>query len=81
MTAFDIAGLVGDALILGSYGAAQAGRLDVRRPLSLSLNALGAGLIIVSMIRAFNLPAFIVEAAWALIALGGIARYALRSRR
>lgn len=81
MTPFDAAGLVGDVIFLGSYAAAQTGRLDVRSPVSLALNALGAALILVSLIRAFNLPAFIVEAAWGLIAIAGLVRHALNRRR
>jgi len=77
---FDIAGLVGVVMILGAYVGAQLHRLDPARPPSLLLNLAGAGLILVSMIRAFNLPAALVEAAWALAALVGLVRLLLRRR-
>jgi hypothetical protein len=77
---FDIAGLVGVVMILGAYLAAQLHRLDPAKPPSLLLNLCGAGLILVSMIGAFNLPAALVEAAWALAALFGLVRLLLRKR-
>jgi hypothetical protein len=80
MSPFDAAGLVGDAVILGAYGAVQLKWLDSIRPPALALNFIGAGLILLSLTKAFNLPAAIVEAAWALIALFGLVR-ALWERR
>ena len=81
MTAFDAAGLVGDAVILGAYAAVQLKWLDSIRPPALALNLIGASLILVSLTRAFNLPAAIVEAAWALIALFGLVRALMEGRR
>jgi hypothetical protein len=82
MNAFDIAGLVGVALILAGYAAATAGRLHPKGAPSLLVNFVGASLILLSLTRKFNLPAAIVEAAWALIALVGLIRIALgRVRR
>jgi hypothetical protein len=74
MSLFDAAGLVGVALILGAYAAAQLKMLDPTRPPALVINLVGACLILLSLTRAFNLSAAIVEAAWALIALFGLAR-------
>ena len=74
MNLFDAAGLVGVALILAAYAAAQLHRLDPTRPPALLMNLAGAGLILLSLTRAFNLSAAIVEAAWALIALFGLVR-------
>lgn len=82
MTLFDAAGLIGVAMILAGYAAATAGRLHPKGAPSLSINFLGASLILVSLTRAFNLSAAIVEAAWALIALVGLVRIGLgRFRR
>lgn len=76
----DLVGNAGVGLILVTYLLLQTGRLDARG-LSYSLaNALGAGLVVVSLVVDFNLSAFIVEAFWVLISLYGIAR-ALRERR
>jgi hypothetical protein len=78
---FDIAGLVGVATILIAYALATTGRLDARRAPSLALNLAGSSLILLSLTRAFNLAAAIVEGAWALIALAGLARVALKRLR
>jgi hypothetical protein len=46
------------------------------------MNLAGSCLVIVSLLHAFNLPAFLVEAAWAAIALVGLVRLVLtRGRR
>jgi hypothetical protein len=81
MTAFDAAGLVGVVLILIAYAAAAWGKLDPERPLSLSANLIGASLILWSLLAgAFNLSAAVMEGAWALVAAGGLLRWALRRR-
>jgi hypothetical protein len=74
LSLFDIAGLTGVALILAAYAAAQLKRLDPTRPPALVMNLVGACLILLSLTRAFNLSAVIVEGAWALIALFGLIR-------
>ena len=77
----DAAGLLGVLLILLAYAGAALGRLDAERPLPLLLNLVGAGLILWSLLTAdFNLSATVMEAAWALVALVGLARWALRRR-
>jgi hypothetical protein len=77
MTPFDAAGLLGVVLMLGAYAAAQARWLDPLKPRALLMNLVGAGLVLVSMIRAFNLAAFVMESAWAIVALYGLIRFAL----
>ena len=74
----DVAGLVGVVLMLGAYAGAQVQRLDPIKPPALIANLIGAGLVMLSLIPKFNLSAFIMEAAWALIAAWGLARAALR---
>ena len=74
MNLFDVAGLVGVALILAGYAATTMWRLQPKSAASLLINFLGASLILLSLTRAFNLSAAIVEAAWALIALVGLIR-------
>ena len=72
----DAVGMVGVALMLGAYIGAQTGKLDHSRAPSLLLNLAGPLLVIFSLLFAFNLPAFITEAAWAAAALFGLARLA-----
>jgi hypothetical protein len=77
MSLYDIAGLVGVALILAGYATATMGGLHPKSAWSLAINFLGASLILLSLTRTFNLSAAIVEAAWALIALIGLIRLAI----
>ncbi len=74
------AGVVGVGLILVAYAGAQFGRLEPRRAPALALNFVGACLILGSLAFRFNLAAFLMEAAWALVALYGLARLVLSRR-
>ena len=78
MSLIDAAGVVGVVMILIAYAGATSGQLDPKRPPALLLNLIGAGLILWSLAYEFNLPAFLMEAAWALVALVGLARFALK---
>jgi hypothetical protein len=76
VTLADAAGLLGAALILAAYALVQARRLDPHKAAALLMNLAGAGLVMASLARRFNLAAFLLEAAWALVALAGLARLA-----
>jgi hypothetical protein len=65
-------------LMAGAYVAAQLHRLDPARAPSLITNLAGAALVMLSLVYAFNLSAFLMEAVWAAAALFGLARLALR---
>ena len=80
MTILDMAGLVGVVLILIAYAATQFRGLDPTRAPSLLMNLIGAALILVSLTKAFNLSAALMEGAWALVALIGLAKLALKRR-
>ncbi|HUF05695.1 MAG TPA: hypothetical protein VMM38_16155 [Aridibacter sp.] len=73
-TAFDLIGAVGVAVIIVTYLLLQSGRIDSRKPLYSVLNAVGALMILVSLVFDFNLAAFIVEFFWLLISIYGIIR-------
>jgi hypothetical protein len=79
-TLLDAIGLVGVLLLLIAYGLTVGGRIDPLRPAALSLNLFGALGILVSLWGAFNLSALVIESAWALIALAGLARWWWRRR-
>lgn len=81
MSAPDLLGVVGVLLILTAYAGATTGRLDPKRPIALLLNLAGALLILWSLSFEFNLSAVLMEAAWALVALFGLVRLALKPRR
>ena len=77
----DAAGLAGVLLILLAYAGAQLGRMEPRRAPALLLNLAGAGLILWSLLFRFNLAAFLMEAAWAMVALLGLVRVLVRRLR
>ena len=74
MDPFDVAGLVGVLLMLTAYGAAQFRRLETTGLTSLLMNLCGSCLVIASLMRAFNLSAFLMEVSWACVALFGLVR-------
>lgn len=75
----DAVGLLGVAFILFAYGGLQMDRLDATA-LSYSLiNGLGALFILISLIKDFNLSAFMIEGCWLVISLWGMAK-AVRAR-
>ena len=71
---FDLAGFIGVLLIIIAYLLLQLNKLPSSSPRYSLLNAAGALLIMVSLIFAFNLSAFVVEAFWFLISLVGLWR-------
>ena len=71
---FDLVGFIGVLLIVVAYLLLQLDKLPSSSPRYSLLNAGGALLIMVSLIFAFNLSAFIVEAFWFLISLLGLWR-------
>ena len=71
----DIIGLLGVSLILLSYALLQLERLDSRSRAYNAGNALGAGLVLVSLLFEFNLSAFVIETAWLVISLYGLHRH------
>jgi len=78
---YDAIGLAGVLSILIAYAAAQLRRLDPTGLASLLMNLGGACLIMVSLSRAFNLSAFLMEATWAAVAIFGLARRLWESTR
>jgi hypothetical protein len=70
----DVIGNFGVLTILGTYLALQMERLDAKSVAYSALNAFGAGSITISLLFDFNLSAFLVEAAWVLVSVYGLAR-------
>lgn len=79
MSPADMVGLVGVVIILSAYALLQSGRLAVRAPIYSAMNLVGSGFILFSLTVDFNLPSAIIEGAWALISIYGLA-VALRKR-
>ena len=75
---YDILGTLGVGIIIVTYVLLQTERIRSDSLYYSLLNALGATLIIVSLVFNFNFPAFIVEFFWLLISLFGIGKYLMR---
>ena len=71
---YDWAGLGGVALILLAYFLLQAGRVRGDALGYQLMNAAGALAVLISLLFAFNLSAFVMEAAWLAVSIYGIAR-------
>lgn len=79
----DLLGNIGVVVLMVTYLMLQLNKLSSDGLAYSVLNALGAGLIVVSLLSNFNLSALLVEVFWVLISCLGIYRYfrlkALRS--
>lgn len=75
-----ITGIVGTLLVLLAFFLLQARKLHGNGPVYQLLNAIGAAAIIVSLFYQFNLASMILEIAWLLISLYGLA-VGIRHRR
>ena len=71
---YDLAGNIGVLMMVIAYLLLQLDRLSSSAVSYLLLNALGAILVIVSLMVRFNLSAFLMEVFWLLISLFGLAK-------
>lgn len=71
---YDWVGLLGTVIILAGFFLLQAGRLAGTGLVYQLINLFGAAGILVSLIGKFNLPVFLLEAAWMAVSLYGIVR-------
>jgi paired small multidrug resistance pump len=71
---YDVAGSAGVAMIVCAYFFLQLGRVASDSLHYLLANALGAGLILISLSVQFNFSAFLVEAFWLAISVFGLLR-------
>jgi hypothetical protein len=76
----DVLGLIGVVLVLLAYAGVQLGRLEPRQAPALLMNLVGATAVLGSLVFRFNLSAFLMEGAWALIAFAGLVRLMLKRR-
>lgn len=77
---YDLVGLLGTVIILAGFFLLQAGRLAGTGLIYQLINLFGAAGILVSLIGKFNLPVFLLEAAWMAVSLYGIVR-SVRQKR
>jgi membrane-associated HD superfamily phosphohydrolase len=71
---FDLVGNVGVLLMVVAYLLLQLEKLASSAVSYLLLNAVGAVLVIISLMFRFNLSAFFMEAFWLLISLYGLTK-------
>ena len=71
-------GMLGMILIVSTYLLLQTGSISSEQLRYSLLNVVGAGLLIISLLFNYNLPALIVEVFWVGVSLIGIARYVRR---
>ncbi|MEE1613639.1 CBU_0592 family membrane protein [Microvirga sp. CF3016] len=77
----DMVGLVGVAAYLSAYGLLQVGILKVEDNRYALLNAVGALLVLYSLLFDFNLASFVTQSAWLILtAIGFIRSYINRSQ-
>ena len=76
---YDLVGSVGVTIIIVTYVLLQIERVKSESLLYSILNAVGASLVLISLVYSFNFSAFVVEFFWVLISLYGIARYFLKN--
>ena len=69
----DIIGLVGSALFIGAFLYANI-TPALNKVIFNSVNLIVAALLLISLSVNFNLAAFVLEVAWAIIALFGLIR-------
>lgn len=68
------AGLLGAIITLAAYFLLETGRINPHRPLYPLFNLLGALLLIVSLLRFWNLASFLINVFWVAISLYGLMR-------
>ena len=71
---YDVAGGLGVAMIVCAYLFLQLGRVTSDSLRYLLANALGAGLILISLSVEFNFSAFLIETFWLAISVFGLWR-------
>lgn len=79
-TVANIIGVAGTILILLAYFLLQAGRISSDDLWYSMMNLLGAAGVLVSLVYAWNLPAFIIESFWIAISAIGIWKFMARQK-
>lgn len=70
----DIGGIIGVMMLLWAYFLLQNQQVKFDDYTFLGLNATGSSLIVISLVREFNISAFVIEVAWVGVSLYGIYR-------
>jgi paired small multidrug resistance pump len=71
---YDVAGLIGVAVMLWAFFLLQAGKLRGDAFMYQLMNAVGAAAVLLSLVNDFNLSAFVIETCWVIISVYGMIR-------
>ena len=75
----NVVGLIGSLLFIGAFAYANQAK-QLNKLLFNAVNLLGAALLLASLTVHFNLAAFVLELAWAAIALLGLVKAVIARR-
>ena len=78
---FEIFGIFGVVAVVGAYFLIQTGKFVADDLTYIILNIVGASGILISLAKNFNLSATLMEAAWLVIGIFGLARYLYLRRK
>ena len=76
--ALNVGGILGVLMVMLAYAGIHFDWFDPKKLAALLMNFFGSALILLSMVKAFNLSAFLMEASWAAMALYGLAKLVFR---
>ena len=76
----NVVGLIGSLLFIGAFAYANQAK-QLNKLLFNAVNLLGAALLLASLAVHFNLAAFVLEVAWAVIALIGLIQAIIARRK
>ena len=76
--ALNVGGVIGVIMVIAAYAGIHFDWFDPKKLAALLMNFFGSALILLSMVKAFNLSAFLMEASWAAMALYGLAKLVFR---
>ena len=76
----NVGGIAGVLMVLVAYAGIHFDWFDPKKLSALLLNLFGSGLILLSMLHAFNLSAFLMEASWAAMAVFGLVKLVVGRR-
>lgn len=81
MSLFTLIGFLGITINLAAYAMLSAGRVKAGEARYQAMNIVGTLCLLLSLVAQWNLPAFIANVAWLLIALGSFARILWLAKR
>lgn len=77
----NLAGTLGVLAILYGYYGLQSEKLKFDDYLFLLLNAIGSFLIVLSLLKEFNMSAFFIELAWVIVSLFGLYKRWIKDKK